>query len=268
MKDIKKALKNGEVVIGTFNLIPHPTVVEIIGYAGFDFLIIDCEAGALSPWGTEMENMIRAAYAADVTPLVRVTQKNTSGMIHKALNSGARGIVIPHVNTREEIATAINAAKYPPEGNRTADPICRAPKYGATTWSDFVRTANEEVMVIPLLEEKAAMDNMEDILSVNGLDMVLFGPFDLALRLGGVGDPKAEAQVSEYEEKLISLCNERGIFVMSFGWDADSVKRSISNGCRAIAYSADISRLNQALWRDVEDLKNKIPGCLLSKRGE
>jgi 4-hydroxy-2-oxoheptanedioate aldolase len=264
VKDIKKSLKNGEVVIGTFNIIPHPSVTEMLGYAGFDFLLIDCEQGALSPWGTELETMIRAAYAVDVTPIVRITE-NDAGMITKALNLGARGVVIPHVNTKEEMVKAVNAAKFAPQGNRTAAPITRAAKHGAIPWSDFIKSANEEVIVIALLEEKAAMDNMEDILSVEGLDVAFFGPFDLAVRLGAVGDPDTEAQLSRYRRKLIKLCNKRGIFVANDVDLAIDLKRSVDEGCRVITYSNDFSMLGNGIWRAVEDARKIMPGCLQGK---
>jgi len=254
MKDIKQALKNGEVVIGTFNIIPHPTITEILGNAGFDFLIIECEQGALSPWGTELENLIRAANAADVTPFVRISV-NDRGMITKALNFGVKGIIVPHVNTKEEMIRIVEAAKYPPKGNRTAAPVIRAAKYGAIPWSEFVQRADEDVMIIPLFEEPKAFDNIEEILSVEGVDVAFFGPFDLALRLGGVGDPDAERKVLNYEERLITLCNQKNIPVMNLAWDAESVKRQIEKGCKIIAYSTDISIFNNALQREMANIK-------------
>ncbi len=94
MLDIKRALQNGEVLTGPFSLSGSPTLVETIGYAGFDFVIIDCQHGTTSPFGNELEQQIRAAYAADIAPVVR-TADNDRGQILKAMDFGAKGVIVP-----------------------------------------------------------------------------------------------------------------------------------------------------------------------------
>lgn len=99
MKDIKKALKNGEVVIGVCCDISDPSVVAILGYTGWGYVIINCEGGVASPFGAELENLIRAAYIADITPVVKVPE-NDSAMVASAVNLGAKIVEVPKVNTK------------------------------------------------------------------------------------------------------------------------------------------------------------------------
>lgn len=164
MKDILKAMRDGEVVLGVCCDISDPSVVELLGHVGWDFVLINAEGGTVSPFGQELESMIRAAYAADVTPVVKVLENNEA-MIASALKLGAKIIEVPRVNSREEAERAVRAVKYPPAGERMTYWGVPATRYGIDSWADHVRAANAEVSVYVVLEEQVAMDNMEDILS-------------------------------------------------------------------------------------------------------
>ena len=148
MKNLRAMMKDGKACIGIFAVTASPAMVEAIGYSGLDFVIIDCEHAALSSWGTDLEECVRAAYAADITPLVRVTE-NDKGMILKALNFGAKGVIAPHVNTREDAEKLVRSARFAPEGRRSAAPPVRAAKYGFTPFPEFRKQQNEENLVIP-----------------------------------------------------------------------------------------------------------------------
>jgi len=196
VKDIIKALRNGEVVIGVGCQIPAPCVVEMMGYAGWDYVNINCENAPIAPYGTELENMIRAAYAGDIYPMVKLLS-NSPAMIWQALDLGAKAVMVS-IRNKEELLRAIAATKYAPHGNRNGAPSIRAAKYGFVPWPEYMEQAYTEAPVIPLLETREAMDNMDDILSVDGLALVTIGPFDLALDLGGlekpgVASPRGEA---------------------------------------------------------------------------
>lgn len=243
MKDIMSAMRAGEVVLGPFSVTGSATMVETIGYSGADFVIIDCEHAATSAWGQELEGLVRAAYAADVTPLVRTTSKEV-GQLLKAGNFGAKGIIVPHINDPEEMQRMVQGIKLPPLGNRSCAPPVRAAKHAWEPWPQFVARSNEEVMVIPLFEEPRGLDNIEAILDVPGIDIAFFGPYDLAQRLGGVGTPEAEAMVDKYLDKTLEACNKRGIPVMNLAWGVDQAAHQVEKGCRAIAYSTDLSLFN------------------------
>jgi 4-hydroxy-2-oxoheptanedioate aldolase len=256
MKDIKKMIAEGEVVVGTFAFLPAPASVEIIGYAGFDFVIIDVEHGACGPLGTELENMIRAAYAADITPLIKVTE-NDSGMILKALDFGAKGVLVPHVLSKEDAIHAVQCAKYPLDGHRSSAPIVRAAKYGALDWATYWKRANEETMVWPIIEDKRGIGNIEEIVSVRGIDCIAFGPFDLSMSLGKKGIPTDPA-VEEKLDKVLDICNQKRIPVQILAMNVETAKKVVEKGVKIVAISADTMLLYQACRDIVERVKKEI----------
>ena len=253
MKDLRKMLKEKEPAIGPFMVTASPALTEAIGYAGFDFVIICCEHGALSPFGTELEECIRAAYAADITPLVRVTE-NDKGMVLKALNLGGKGVIVPHINTKEDAEKLVRAARYATVGRRSAAPPVRAAKYGVVPFPTFWRQQNEQTLIIPLLEEKEAVqENLLEILEVKGIDVVFFGPFDLSMTLGldGVCDHPV---IWDILAKTVKLCSEKGIPVMNLAWDVPSAKKSIELGCQMVALDVDMVIFKRGL----QELMNKV----------
>ncbi len=264
MKDIMALMRAGEVVVGTFVVSASPSAVEIVGYSDADFVVIDCEQAALSPYGTELEGCVRAAYAADVTPIVRITSKE-GGQVLKAANFGALGIMVPHVNKSEELARMIQYAKIPPLGNRSCAPPVRAARHGWEPWPNFVERTNAQVEILPILEEPEAFDSLDELLAVPGVNVVVFGPYDLGQRLGGVGTAEAEAKIDEYLRELIRICDERGIVVMNLAWNTDQVEQQVEVGCRGIIYSTDVSLLNTALREQYEVLRERLGGVRLAE---
>jgi 4-hydroxy-2-oxoheptanedioate aldolase len=256
MKNLKEITANGGVVIGTFVFFPSPASVEILGYAGFDFVIIDVEHGPCGPFSSELENLIRAAYAADITPLVKLT-RNDSGMILKALDFGAKGILVPHVVTKEDAINAVNSAKYPLKGRRSCAPIVRAAQYGSLDWSTYWKQANQETMVWPIIEEKNAIGNLEDILSVEGIDCVAFGPFDLSMSLGTEGDPLHPA-VKEKLHEVLDACKKRDIPVQILAMDVEAAKKYVQMGVKIVAISADTVILHNACKDIVKKANREI----------
>ena len=258
MKDIKKALKDGEVVMGVCCDISDPSVVEILGQTGWDYVIINCEGGTCSPYGSELENMIRAAYLADITPVVKVPE-NTFALIATAVKIGAKIVEVPRINNQDDAIKAIKAIKYPPLGDRMTCWGIPATEYGAVPWSKHVPQANEEVSIFAILEEQEAMDNMEEILSVEGMEIVGIGWLDLALRLGGVGDTAVEAKIKQYRQKLLDLSKDRGIAVIQGVTDASSAKEAIKMGARALLFGQDdITLLRNASLNSIEQLKEAV----------
>jgi 4-hydroxy-2-oxoheptanedioate aldolase len=264
MKDLWALMRAGEVVVGTFVVSASPSAVEIVGYSDADFVVIDCEQAALSPYGTELEGCVRAAYAADVTPIVRITSKEI-GQVLKAANFGALGIMVPHVNTPEELERMIRYAKIPPLGNRSCAPPVRAARHGWEPWPDFVERTNAQIEILPILEEPEAFDSLDELLAVPGLNVVVFGPYDLAQRVGGVGTAEAERTIDEYLRELVRICDEKGIVVMNLAWSSEQVEYQVAAGCRGIIYSTDVSLLNAALREEYEVLREKLGGVRLAE---
>lgn len=256
MKDIRAALEKGEVVIGTVCATSSPAAVEIIGYAGFDYVFICTEHFSAGPYGPELEHLIRAAYAADITPFVRVTQNDPS-MIRKALNFGAIGIIVPHVRTKEDAERAVAAAKFPPEGNRGGAPIIRAAKYGAIDWATYWRQANRDTLVMPIVEDLASIDNLEEILTVPGIDVVRFGGFDLAMDLGLDGDI-TQPEVEGLMDRVIEISRRKGIPVNGLAWNAETARKWVEKGCGMLTLSGDIAVMSGAYRQLLQSTRDAV----------
>jgi staphyloferrin B biosynthesis citrate synthase len=206
---VKQLLKDGKQVFGLFCSIPNPLIVEMIGHAGYDFIIIDTEHASINP--ETVENMIRAAEAAGLTPFVRVSE-NSEGAILRALDAGAKGVVVPHIRTKEEAERAVRSSRYFPLGMRSLNGG-RPARFGKESLTSYIQQANKEVMVIFMIEDEEGLKNLPDILSVPGVDMVLEGAADLSQSLGMPWQTRSSIVKKEIEkifhisiEKQIPFC--------------------------------------------------------------
>lgn len=173
-------IQNDEPVFGIFCSIPSPLVVEMIGHAEYHFVIIDMEHAAINP--ETVENMIRAAEVVGLTPFVRVSE-NSEGAILRALDAGAKGVVVPHVCTKKDAEQAVRASRYYPLGMRSLNGG-RPAAFGKGDLTKYIERANKEIMVILMIEDHVGIENLDDILSVAGIDMVLEGAADLSQSYG------------------------------------------------------------------------------------
>jgi 4-hydroxy-2-oxoheptanedioate aldolase len=174
-------LRSGRPLFGTFVGIPSPALVEMCGHAGLDFVIVDNEHG---PAGIEStEGLVRAARACGVVPVVRTLEPD----ILRVLDVGASAIQVPQVNTAEQAARIVAAAKYPPAGTRGAAFSTRAAGFGFFGGEEHVRDSNAGTAVIVMAETRTALGNLDAILAVQGIDAVFFGPMDISFALGYPG---------------------------------------------------------------------------------
>ncbi len=256
MKNILEELRNGNVVIGTISNIEHPQIIELMGYAGWDYVLINLEDNPASPYGGSFDNLVRAAYAADIAPMAKILLPDV-GMVYKALNFGCK-IIHVSIEKREQLEKLIKASKYPPAGNRIAYPFLRANKYGTIPFQDYWREENDATSIVPLLETVDAMENMEEILSVEGIEIATIGPFDLAMDLGGVGEPGVDEKVQKYWEKFEAVCKAKGIHVLKPVADPAMLKETVDRGCKCIIASADIPCLLEHNVNWVKGLREEI----------
>lgn len=181
---LKAKLNEGKVAIGAIIQDPAPQIVEILGLLGFDWLFIDCEHSALTL--QEVSRLIMAAELRNITPLVRVPQ-NLPEVILQYLDIGAMGILIPGLETAEDAEKAVQGAKYPPQGLRGLAGA-RCADFGLVmSLGEYVRGANEEIMVLGVMESVTGVENVERILETKGIDGVSIGTNDLSQSLGVPG---------------------------------------------------------------------------------
>ena len=267
MKRILQALNDGEVLFGTIIASGNPANIEVSGYAGYDFVFIDTEHGTTGPLGKDTEELIRAAYAVDITPLVRVADNDVS-QIKKVLDAGAKGIIAPFINTKEDAKKLAQACLYPPEGNRGACPGVRAVRYGEMSWFEYMRTSNEELVIAPIIERTQGIESAEDICSVKGINLVFSGFFDLAMELGikpkcGTALSETEAvlkdsTIERYTDSLIEKARAKGVYVANVATSAESALDFVKRGCRVIATPPDVCMLLATVKNYLDEAKAKI----------
>jgi len=181
---LKEKMRRREPVSGCMIQGFLPAFVEICGLAGFDFIFIDAEHGPLSP--SDCEELVRAAEVRNTVPLIRVPNSEPDTIL-RFMDIGAMGIILPGVSTREEAERAVHAVKYYPQGNRGLNAV-RASDYGMRKpLAEYVVDANQETVVLAIIENTAGIENLADILSVDGIDGVILGTSDLSQSLGVPG---------------------------------------------------------------------------------
>jgi 4-hydroxy-2-oxoheptanedioate aldolase len=229
-------LKEGGSVIGFFVTIPSYDIAELLSKIGSDYLVFDLEHGSISfdmlPW------LLAAASGGEATPLVRIPW-NDPVYAKLALDRGAQGIMIPQVDTKEEAEKAVKACKYPPEGIRGIGPRRSSLYY--TDFVDYVKHANEEVMVIPLIESITAVNNIEEIISVKGVDALALGPDDMSASMGYTYSlPKRENPVLEAIDKVLEAGRCHGIpIAMPAGANVSVAREWMGKGCRMVHLAED-----------------------------
>ena len=177
---LKRKLAAGEAVCGMLNSVPSPWLVEMLGYAGYDFVILDMEHLNVNP--ETLEHMIRAAEVAGIAALVRVPGVDP-GAIQRALDAGALGIVVPRVNDATEAQAVVAAARYQPLGQRGVTGG-RTTGFGTLALADYLKQANDETLVVLMIETCRGVENVDAIVQVPGVDWILEGAMDLALSCG------------------------------------------------------------------------------------
>lgn len=183
----KAKLKAGETVYGCFVRYPEATLIEILGYYGWDYLLLDAEHSTITP--RDCENLVRACELQNVTPIVRVTT-NQAPIILRFMDTGVQGAQVPMINTRDEAEACVRAVKYHPRGNRGLAGV-RPANFGQTqpfSFKEYTAQANAETMVIAQVETAAAVDALPDILQVPDIDVIFVGPTDLSQSLGLPGE--------------------------------------------------------------------------------
>jgi len=258
---LKRDLAAGKVVCGCVVTSRSPVIIEMLGYTGFEWVFIDTEHVPIES-GLVLENLIRASEASNLVPLVRV-KENAEHYIRNALEAGAQGVVIPHVATKEAAERAVKYARFPLRGVRGADPTVRSARYkcGDFNWEEFIKESNEEIMVIPLLEDKEFLDNLEDILSVDGIDGVCFGATDYALSLGlnllyDFEHPKLKSAF----EAVVECASRKGIPILAAvnPCTIEQSKKLADMGVRLQHFSSDLAIISGAFNTLMKEVISKV----------
>lgn len=244
---LKARLARGEPVFGSFAFLPSPDIVEIMGIAGFDYVIIDLEHSPKN-WET-VANMVRAAQLHGMASLIRV-RENTEKTILEAIELGIDGIVLPFVQRAADINRAAAAMNYPPRGSRGTCTLTRTAVYGGLRagFIEHTQRQNDRLVMVAQIEDKIGVENIDEILNCEiGADVIMIGRSDLAASLkrpGLVDDP----QVLEATRKVIDACRRHGKPTPTgIGvYAPDESPKWIDAGVRFFFYSADTAMMLNA----------------------
>jgi 2-keto-3-deoxy-L-rhamnonate aldolase RhmA len=246
---LKRDLREGKVRVGTVVTIDSPTVAEILARCGFDWIWIDMEH---TPIGFEtVQMMLQAMSGYNVTPLVRVAG-NDELLVKRVLDVGPHAVVVPFVNTKEDAARAVSYMKYPPEGIRGGG-VGRAQGFGLDL-EEYLKVANDEVMAIMQIEHINAVNNINEILAVKGVDAVMLGPLDLSGSMGLLGQedhPDVEAAMQRVLAASKKARIPAGIFVRS----PQKANERIAQGFQFIVYAFDEDLLISAAMNILGQVK-------------
>lgn len=226
---LKRKLSNGGAAFGAMSTSSDPMLAEMAGYLGFDFFIMDGEHGALAP--ADALNMVRTCEAVGITPMARIRTLDTK-LILQYLDAGVMGVQMPSIKSVDEVKRLVDAVRYPPVGKRGMGPI-RAAEYliGSMSQGDYVAMANEEILLFPQLEDIEAIDCLDDLVRVEGIDGFILGPRDLAMSMGfydGPDHPEVKAAI----DKAYRVVVDAGLVLGGSGGSGEATRAEVARGLR------------------------------------
>jgi len=240
---VTRSLAGGAPVHGVSLTITDPFVTEVVGGAGFDFVLIDTEHGPIAL--DQLQLMLIALRSSPSTVLVRVPA-NDRTLIEQVLDLGAEGIVVPEIAGPEDAAAAVAAATYPPLGTRGFGPRRAARLEGGR--AAYLQRADAEIAVIAMIESADAVAKLDDILATPGLDGILVGPADLAVSLGHLHD-LGHAEVQEAIEQVFRTCERRGFPFGIYAAAEAAARKWAERGARLVTIGSDIGFVDTGITR-------------------
>ena len=237
---LKNSLRRGELSVGSWITLGHPASAEILARAGFDWLVVDMEHSTLSI--DQAGELIRTIDLCGVVPLVRLTS-NDPDQIKRVMDAGAHGVVVPMVNSAAQAAAAVAATRYAPRGVRGVG-LGRAQGYGVS-FSDYLRWQEEGPIVIVQIEHRDALEALDEIFSVEGVDGYIIGPYDLSCSMEMPGEftrPEFVEAIATIEAAGKRRGKTGGAHIVEP--DKARLNEAIVKGQRFIAYSVDFRMLD------------------------
>ena len=251
LRSLKKRINEGESVIGSWITLAHPSIVEIMARSGFDWLAIDLEHSVITI--REAEELIRVIDLCGVSPLVRLTSNNPD-QIKRVMDAGAHGVIVPMIMSSKDAELAVASVKYPLTGNRGIG-LARAQGYGAN-FDEYFEWQKENTLVIVQIEHIDAVNNIDSIFSVKGVDGFFIGPNDLS---GSMGIPR-QLERKEYNDAVnkVKKAGQRhgiisGIHVVEP--NIEEFDAVIKDGFKFVAYSLDIRVLDVGFKKIFQERK-------------
>lgn len=254
LTSLKTRLRNRETTIGSWITLGHPAIAEIMASAGFDWLTVDMEHSAITL--VQAQQLIQVIELAGCVPLVRVGA-NDPNLIKRVMDAGAHGVIVPNVNSQKEAEQAVQSVKYPPKGSRGVG-LARAQGFG-TEFEAYKKWNETESIVIVQIEHIDAVNDIDNILAVEGIDAFMVGPYDLSASLGIPGQFENSKFLTAMKKVSDAMTRIHGV---APGFhvvppEVDLLNIKIREGYRFLAYSLDILFLGENCRRDLKQIKKK-----------
>ncbi len=254
MNSIKEKLDNGKQVVGTWCNSGSPIAAELLAAAGFDYICVDVEHSAVDLPETQRIFQAIASGNSNCSAVVRVHGVDYS-LVKRYVDAGAKGVICPLITNKEEAEQLVQAVKYPPLGSRGVG-FCRANRYGLDVESHFA-SANDDILTVVQIEHIDAVNQIDKILTVPGIDAVFIGPYDLSASMGLAAQFNHPTYLTA-RDKILDSCRNHsvvcGIHVVEP--DPEQLKARVGEGYRLLAYSLDITMLLKSAQEGVAKFRS------------
>lgn len=251
---VKEKLLAGQLVLGTFVWSMSEVVTECMGYTGMDYVVFDSEHSAVDTEGAIQ--LIRVAQMQGLSPIVRVKDASRAAIL-KMLDCGAQALIVPGIKTVDEVRRMVEYGKYPPVGQR-GFAMSRRAGYGfaesANNLSSYFETSNATTMLLPMCETAEALESIEEIVRVEGVDGIYVGPYDLSISLGIAGE-FAHPNFMRALQRIVAACKAVGKYAFIFSNSVEAAQQHIAMGFHAPTLSGDTIMLIKAYKTQVEQVR-------------
>jgi 4-hydroxy-2-oxoheptanedioate aldolase len=244
-------LEKRKYSIGLFSKCSDTSMIECMGLAGFDFVIIDLEHGPNS--FETAQHLVRAASIHEITPIIRVSENNET-MISTALDIGAQGIQVPQIDNEKDARQVVQAAKFFPAGNRGICRYVRAAGFSSKNKNEYFEESNKNTLVIIQIEGKKGIRNLEGILQVEGVDILFIGPYDLSQSMGVPGQTD-HPKVTDAMKMILEKANQSNKVIGTFVETPGELKTWKDLGLLYLSYKVDVGIFYDACLNICRELK-------------
>ncbi len=251
--DLRKKIKSNKTTIGSWITIGHHSIVELMAFGNFDWLAIDMEHSSIS--SEKCQELILAIQSKDISPLVRVAS-NSTVEIKKAMDSGADGVIVPMILSEKDAINAVESVKYPPLGKRGVG-LARAQNYGFG-FDNYDKWLKNSSVVVAQIEHIEAVQNIQKIIMVDGIDAIIIGPYDLSASMGHPGQLNHKSVLDAI--KLVEEVCKKSSFPLGFHIiepNHKDLKEKINNGYKFIGFSLDFLFLGNKIKQEMSSFINE-----------
>jgi len=249
---LKEKLDSNKLTIGTWNIINSTMVIDVIASSGIDFIVIDAEHGSISY--ETAQTMISICESYNVTPIMRVGEINEN-LILRALDIGVHGVQLPNISTLEDAKLFVRYAKYPPYGERGFSPYTKAGLYDVQNGKQLPEIANNNTLLIANVEGQKGMENLEEIVQVDGIDIIFIGLFDMSKSLGIAGDVENPRVIQKLDE-AIDIIHKYGKKVGSIASNISMLKVLKKKNIDYLTYSVDTGMIKESYQTMIKDFRS------------